>query len=145
MTNEKLDQERANFAFAQSKAGDLFTDIAAHAARLAREGWTPPKPVDPDRLEAYNLAVFFGEEFGNYTPARLALKAIKRGRELERAEAKPGTVWVKHDGTGESPIAGHHLVAALFKGDQYIGLYNAIIAKWSDITHYAIITQPEEK
>jgi len=54
-------------------------------------------------------------------------------------------VWVKHDGSAKWPVAGHHLIVARFKGDQYIGLYNAITAKWSDITHYAIITQPEEK
>ena len=40
MTNEELDEARAKEA-----GGD-----PVKAARLAREGWTPPKPVDPDVL-----------------------------------------------------------------------------------------------
>ena len=144
MTNEELDQARAEEAFEQSKAGDLFTDIAAHAARLGREGWMPLVAVDPDAATAlalwdeYNKEEIEGLE-------ELVLEAIKRGRELERAEAKPGMVWVKHDGSSESPIAGHHLIVARFKSEpRHLNLYNAIIAKWSDITHYAIITQPED-
>jgi len=89
MTNEELDKARAEKAFEQSKGGDLFTDIAAHAARLAREGWTPPVPVDPDLAEAEDLANEYGDKFDNPFLDNWFLKAIKRGRELERAEAKP--------------------------------------------------------
>jgi hypothetical protein len=146
VTNEELDNAREIEAI---RIYDLEQDdpsghgLARIAARLAREGWTPPVAVDPDLLELETLWLKYTDGKIN-SLSDTVLAGIKRGRELERAEAKPGLVWVKHDGSIESPIAGHHLVAALFKVDQYIGLYNAIIAKWSDITHYAIITQPED-
>lgn len=221
MTNEELDHARANFAFAQSKAGDLFTDIAAHAARLAREGWTPPEPVDPDLAEAEDLATW--AELNEIFRAQLALEAIKRGRELERAEAKPslgdddeyvdcfaeamkakmqlkskqgragwqdkddctadllsrllrehvekgdpvdvanfammlhqrgeriaaaeakpGMVWVKHDGSIKCPVVDKNAwVWVRVKGchDPYISPPQTL--HWPVITHYAIITQPE--
>ena len=89
MTNDELDQARAEEAFEQSKAGDLFTDIAAHAARLAREGWTPPKPVDPDLADANRVyeAMDWPEDLkGDTRECYVAFirEGIKRGRELER-------------------------------------------------------------
>lgn len=87
MTNEELDQARAEEAFGQSKAGDLFTDIAANAARLAREGWTPPKVVDLDREEADKLMK--NHRLVDSFALKILLEAIKRGRELERAALRP--------------------------------------------------------
>ena len=125
---------------------------------LIAQGWTPPpEPVDPDLIEVREIvarlydvswperanSIRVGDQDHNVENVS-ALAAIKRGRELALAEAKPEMVWVKHDGSAKSPVAGHHLIVARFKVDQYIGLYNAITAKWSDITHYAIITQPED-
>ena len=51
MTNEELDEARAKEA-----GGD-----PVKAARLARENWTPPEPVDPDVLA-------FREWFAGYNP-----------------------------------------------------------------------------
>jgi hypothetical protein len=50
MTNEELDNARAKEAQRLFLDGDELAVV--HAARLAREGWTPPKPVDPDLAEA---------------------------------------------------------------------------------------------
>lgn len=51
MTNEELDKARAEQAWSEHYA-DGGRDVSAIAARLAREGWTPPEPVDPDLAEA---------------------------------------------------------------------------------------------
>jgi len=145
MTNEELDQARAEEAFEQSKAGDLFTDIAAYAARLAREGWTPPVPVDPDLNMArdfahYLLGTIF--EIPSFQRAQdHFFSAIKQGRELERAEAKPGMVWKKWDGSPRKPIDVCNYVWVKNKQGTFIS-YAKDVA-WSSVTHYAIITQPE--
>jgi hypothetical protein len=47
MTPEELDKATADEAWRLLEEGQ---DVAAIAARLAREGWTPPEPVDPDVL-----------------------------------------------------------------------------------------------
>ncbi len=47
MTNEELDKATADEAWRIMEEGQ---DVAVIAARLAREGWTPPEPVDPDVL-----------------------------------------------------------------------------------------------
>ena len=49
MTNEELDEARAKEALRIWTAEDGVSH-AVVAARLAREGWTPPEPVDPDVL-----------------------------------------------------------------------------------------------
>jgi hypothetical protein len=139
MTNEELDQARAEKAFEQSKAGDLFTDIAAHAARLAREGWTPPVPVDPDLAEAKRLVRLPGRDGLD----ELALAGIKRGRALAAAEAAPGMVWVKHDGSARGPFIEDDYVWLKNKHGTFISYAKYVF--WEFVTHYAIITQPEEK
>ena len=56
MTPEELDEARAEEAerrwMVASKDGTQPTSVrlGVVAARLAREGWTPPEPVDPDLL-----------------------------------------------------------------------------------------------
>ena len=47
MTHEELDKATADEAWRLLEEGQ---DVAVIAARLAREGWTPPEPVDPDVL-----------------------------------------------------------------------------------------------
>ena len=173
MTNEELDRARSDEATAPeiSPADWACADWAdpigfglnderhgrAYAAMMARTGWTPPV-VDPDLAEAREIVaqiydVSWPERadairtgLNDYDVENVcALKAIKRGRALFAAEAKPGMVWVKHDGASESPVANHRLVMVRFKSDpDYIGVYNAIVAKWPNITHYAVITQPAE-
>lgn len=91
MTNEELDDARETEAI---RIYDLEQDdpnahgVARVAARLAREGWTPDAVVDPDGAEARELF----ESWANNdepTPENVVLRAIKRGRELERAETAP--------------------------------------------------------
>ena len=111
---------------------------------LIAQGWTPPVEVDPDLAEAETL---WGIWFNAYeTPLELAIKAIKRGRALAAAEAKPGMVWVKHDGSAKSPVALGTLVAVKFVPGAKVPLKvgPAEYRDWQDITHYAIITQPED-
>lgn len=52
MTNEELDEARAKEArrIHYAKECPPVGEDAIIAARLAREGWTPPEPVDPDLL-----------------------------------------------------------------------------------------------
>ena len=139
MTNDELDRARAK------EAQRLFLDGSDEslpiliAARLAREGWTPPVVVDPDLAEAEAIW------FEGMSPFDLALTGIKRGRALA-AEAKPGMVWVKHDRSAKSPVALGTLVAVKFvpgaKMPFKVG--PAEYRDWQDITHYAIITPPAE-
>jgi len=84
MTNEELDEVRAEEAWNIIKgSGDQ--DVALIAARLAREGWTPPVVVDPDLAEA--AIVCRSKIYGSTLD--IAFDAIKRGRELERAALQP--------------------------------------------------------
>lgn len=47
MTPEELDKATADEAWRLLEEGQ---DVAVIAARMAREGWKPPEPVDPDVL-----------------------------------------------------------------------------------------------
>lgn len=49
MTPEELDEARAKEAWRLCEESPTLS-LATTAARLAREGWTPPEPVDPDIL-----------------------------------------------------------------------------------------------
>jgi hypothetical protein len=51
MTDLELDQARVDEAFRVIK-DDARKNLSLEVARLAREGWTPPKPVDPDLAAA---------------------------------------------------------------------------------------------
>jgi hypothetical protein len=141
MTNEELDNAREIEAI---RIYDLEQDnpkghgVARIAARLAREGWTPPVAVDPDKAEAITLAKGFG--MAHYIPV---LEAIKRGRALAAAEAKPGMVWVKHDGTRNNPLQGHNSWILVDRVGRQLDVYWSG-NDWIDIRYYAIITQPED-
>ena len=138
MTNEELDVARAK------KAAEIWDPsngtLAITAARLAREGWTPPVAVDPDIAEAEAIW------FEGMSPFDLALTGIKRGRELERVEAKPGRVWVKHNGSRECPVALGALVVVKYvpSVSTTLKVGAAAYRDWQDITHYAVITPPAE-
>ena len=47
MTNEELDKARVDEA-CRIISDDKTKWLLGEVARLAREGWTPPAPVDPD-------------------------------------------------------------------------------------------------
>ena len=111
---------------------------------LIAQGWTPPlEPVDPDLAEAEDLHEAYIDN--KYSPAEKAFyHAIKRGRELERAEAKPGMVWKKWDGCNKPPMGGNTLVMVRFGFGAAVLRYSSE-NMWPNVTHYAEITQPEEK
>lgn len=92
MIDEELDRARANEALRLLKYKGTGTTLAEVAARLAREGW---KPEDPLLKEARAiLAEIFGDTAGNiasgtadgYREMDIALRALRRGIELGRAE-----------------------------------------------------------
>jgi hypothetical protein len=138
MTNEELDQARVDEACRVIK-DDARKNLLLEVARLAREGWTPPVAVDPDLAEA---AVFETRYYAFEAIETLLLQAIKRGRELERAEAKPVMVWVKHDGKGPWPVQSDQDVCVKYASKAMDADQAANIC-WPNVTHYAIITQPE--
>jgi hypothetical protein len=87
MTPEELDEERANEARRRRGPGSPLVEDAIIAARLAREGWTPPPPVDPDLLA-------FREWAGSFTPTRhltisdAYFAGARMARKQERERAK---------------------------------------------------------
>ena len=136
MTNEELDRARIDEA-CRLVNDDKTKFLLGEVARLAREGWTPPVPVDPDLAEAE--AIWFEGK----SPVDLALAGIKRGRALAAAEAKPGLVWVKHDKSKVCPIDIHQPVLII----NINGFYAEAVAgtfQWHRVTHYAVITPPED-
>ena len=140
MTNEELDRARVDEAIRNGNG--IVGSVALIAARLAREGWTPPVAVDPDLIEA--RAIVNQNIYKNVEA--MALDAIKRGRELERVEAKPGRVWVKHNGSRECPVALGALVVVKYvpSVSTTLKVGAAAYRDWQDITHYAVITPPAE-
>jgi len=89
MTNEELDDARATEA---ARIAGVGCNRAIQAARLAREGWTPPMVVvvDPDLAEAnrlYETMDWPKGLKGDTAECYIAFirEGIKRGRELERA------------------------------------------------------------
>ena len=134
MTNEELDKARATEA---RRLGNY--DIVQAATRLAREGWTPPVAVDPDLAEAKYIRIY-----GPSDETAAILAAIKRGRALAAAEAKPGMVWKKWDGSSECPVALLNLVVVKYRNSQIVS-GEARNREWPNVTHYCEITQPEEK
>ena len=141
MTNDELDRARAK------EAQRLFLDGSDEslpiliAARLAREGWTPPAAVDPDIAEAKRIAENWDEI------DELVYAGIKRGRALAAAEAKPRMVWVKHDGSRKNPLDRRNSWILVNRAQRGFGAYyssNDAMLDWRDVTHYAVITPPEE-
>jgi hypothetical protein len=114
---------------------------------LIAQGWTPPVAVDPDEkwARAYTKELFDHRHTVNPGMAYdYFLGAIKQGRELERAEAKPGMVWVKHDGSTICPVDRDIWVLTKTFG------YNPCVNRgkrlaWQSVSFYCVITPPEDK
>jgi hypothetical protein len=85
MTNEELDHERAYEAkrLFWSGNGGGKGDVVI-AARLARENWKPPEPVDPDVL-AFRGWIYQNNR-ANHEDAYLAGARMARQQEQERAK-----------------------------------------------------------
>jgi len=102
MTPEKLDDAVAVEALRiceERPEGLKFREPARTAARLAREGWTPPEPVDPDILayrkwmagsvpgSAAREKVLAGE-WDRYSAATAFVAGARMAREQEQERAK---------------------------------------------------------
>ena len=113
---------------------------------LIAQGWTPPKVVDPDidMAHAYAKQLFdFRHPLNIDRAYDYFLGAIKQARGLERAEAKPGMVWVKYDGSGECPVDSKAFVMVLYGGGSPI-IRIADGPAWEFVSQYAVITLPAE-
>ena len=103
---------------------------------------TPPEPVNPDLAEAEKIEREYWVTSGIHPLEDAFMKAIKRGRALA-AEAKPGMVWKKWDGSEQCPVKLDDYVWS--KGaDGGVSINRAGDLDWMYVTHYAIITPPEE-
>jgi hypothetical protein len=88
MTNEELDEARVDEAW-RVAAREGHGKISIIAARLAREGWTPPEPVDPDVLAYWDWHKSVnptGRLNLNVCDAYLAGARMARAQEQERAK-----------------------------------------------------------
>jgi hypothetical protein len=94
MTNEELDEARAKEAWRKCDAlgfGKDYESPTIIAARLAREGWMPPPPVDPDVLAVRRVLASLSNlkkdhdwyrdgTFDGQRSFQMALAAYKAGR-----------------------------------------------------------------
>ena len=108
MSPEELDEARVEEARRRWNSNDpTIPDIATGAARLAREGWTPPEPVDPDVLAFREWAAHRG---GQGEPWMAYLAGARMAREQERERAKVLVEYVeihtrRLDGVGGRAVA----------------------------------------
>jgi len=109
---------------------------------LIAQGWTPPVGVDPDLEEADRVTTAWRHDRGKPWIKDAVLDGIKRGRELER-EAQPGMVWKKWDGSDVCPVGGALVTVSV--GHSHYETNQSSMIDWLRVSHYAIITQPEEK
>jgi hypothetical protein len=99
MTNEELDEARADEALRLWGQSHNKSTPRVIAARLAREGWTPPEPVDPDVLAVREVLArsdeneaarrgYLAGRYDSHNWFQSALAAYKAGREQEQERAK---------------------------------------------------------
>ena len=94
MTPEELDRARAGEAWRICNTKSFFEESPTIiAARLAREGWMPPPPVDPDVLavrkvlarpevgSSVNSKGYLAGEYDHERSFQMALAAYKAGKE----------------------------------------------------------------
>lgn len=95
MTDEELDTARAAEARRQSSKypHEEWADPVVVAARLAREGWTPPDPLE---AEIESVVAEHEKSIGlsvNRLGHRLVRKALERGIEIGKAPQSIGTCY----------------------------------------------------
>jgi hypothetical protein len=145
MTNEELDKARADEAWRKCDAlgfGKDYESPTIIAARLAREGWTPPEPVDPDVLayrewEVSQLTDHFDREKvlagkwdrGVTATAYLAGARMAREQEQERAKVlvEPAEAIVNRAvrGTGSNDLRWPHILKAARRLEKGLNAYKA--------------------
>ena len=143
MTNEELDHARVDEAIRTGNG--IVGTVALIAARLAREGWTPPKPVDSDIARAQHIwDTSHNTRYTLSLAASAVFEGIKQGRALA-SEVKPGMVWKEHDGSEKSPVSASTLVLLKYAPEMALDYTSGEAAhrQWANVTHYAIITQPD--
>jgi hypothetical protein len=143
MSPEELDRATADEAWRlwQIQGAD-HPQPAVIAARLAREGYRPPEPVDPDLLACrewmisqpcspdYREAVLAGKwDLGTDTTAFLAGARMAREREQERARVlvEPAEAIVNRAvrGTGSNGARWLHIVKAARRLEKGLTAYKA--------------------
>ena len=124
MTHEELDKATADEAWRLLEEGQ---DVAVIAARLARQGYRPPEPVDPDVL-AYREWIDRNDR-ANHKDAYLAGARMAREQEQERARAlvEPAEAIVNRAvrGTGSNGARWIHIVKAARRLEQGLTAYKA--------------------
>jgi hypothetical protein len=147
MTPEELDKARADEALRICEGRPLglrFRELAIITARLARENWTPPPPVDPDVLAFREWvkkirsgpAVILDSDIdaGEYDSrleghAFLAGARMAREQEQERAKVlvEPAEAIVNRAvrGTGSNGARWIHIVKAARRLEQGLTAYKA--------------------
>ena len=139
MTHEELDKATADEAWRLLEEGQ---DVAVIAARLAREGWTPPEPVDPDVLAYREWEVGkpatrdFREEVlaGKWDRSASAIgflagarMARKQEQERARVLVEPAEAIVNRavKGTGSNGARWVHIVKAARRLEKGLTAYKA--------------------
>jgi hypothetical protein len=123
MKPEELDKATADEAWRLLEEGQ---DVAVIAARLAREGYRPPEPVDPDLLVVQEvlrdkhpeIAAAWGNKtalWGGEYAEQAVLDAYKAGREAEAERAKVLVEYVSAHTQGLNAILGCHDTLAAYK------------------------------
>jgi len=129
---EQLDEARAKEALREADEANryfTFLEVATLAARLAREGWTPPEPVvDPDILafrewgeRRFGVNTASAYRLGDCDDTAIAdayLAGARMAREQERERAGPLVEFVEDhsrrlDGVG----ARAHDILAKYRGE----------------------------
>lgn len=139
MNNDQLDNVRADQAIRLNMTGQDSNNPTIIAARLAREGWMPKPPIDPDLEEAQEIVRQHLSQ--KYAFTNIALAAIKRGRALA-AEAKPGR-WSSWNGAPSSPVCDNDWVCVIYD-DQSQAVGRAGDRGWEEVSSYLPIPKPED-
>ena len=110
-------------------------------SKQGRAGWQ-----DKDDCTADLLSRLLREHVEKGDPvdvANFAMMLHQRGERIAAAEAQPGMVWVKHDGSHVDPVGKNDWVLIKSYGQSpYLSLAGSIY--WSNVTHYCLITQPDD-
>ena len=119
MTHEELDKATADEAWRLLEEGQ---DVAVIAARLAREGWKPPEPVDPEEARRHLEAA---QELRAFA-ARLA-RELEQEQERAKVLVEPAEAIVNRAvrGTGSNDLRWPHILKAARRLEKGLNAYKA--------------------